>query len=121
MNALEVGTRLVELFSQCRNHEAVDTLFAPDVVSIQAGAMPGMATEVCGLDALRTVVKWWSDNHTVHSVSVRGPLQYDHRFIVRFWYDVTNKHCNRRFQTGWASLFTVENGKIHEEYFCATG
>src|SRR3954463_7020760 len=41
MSTLEVGKKLVELCSQSKFVEAIDSLYAPNVVSIEAAAMPG--------------------------------------------------------------------------------
>ena len=36
MTTLEVGKKLVELCKQGKNQEAMDTLYAPDIVSVEA-------------------------------------------------------------------------------------
>ena len=42
MNTIEIAKKLVELCKQGRNMEALDILFADDVVSVEAVAMPGV-------------------------------------------------------------------------------
>jgi ketosteroid isomerase-like protein len=122
MTTLEIGTKLVELCKQGKNHEAMETLYAPDVVAVEAAAMPGMPAETQGLDKVRAKSKWWADNHTIHSASVEGPWPNGDRFAVRFSYDITNKPQNRRMQMDEIALFTVKNGKIvREEFFYVTG
>jgi hypothetical protein len=122
MTALEIGKKLVELCNKGQNQVVTETLFSPDIVSVEAASMPGMQREVRGLEALAAKGKWWSDNHTVHSAKHEGPWPNGDRFIVRFTYDVTNKPANRRSTLDEMGLFTVENGKIvREEYFYVTG
>jgi len=121
MTTLEIGKQLVELCEKGQNQVVMETLYSPDIVSVEAAAMPGMAQEVRGLEGVAAKGKWWTENHTVHSAKHEGPYPNGNRFIVRFTYDVTNKPSNRRFQMDEMGLFTVENGKIvREEYFYAT-
>ncbi len=122
MKTLEIGKQLVELCKQGKNHEAMETLYARDIVAVEAAAPPGKSAEARGLDAVLAKSKWWTDNHTVHSASVDGPWPNGDRFIVRFSYDVTFKPDQRRFQMDETALFTVKDGKIvREEFFYVTG
>jgi ketosteroid isomerase-like protein len=122
MNTLEVGNKLVELCKQGKNHEAMETLYAKDIVSVEASAPPGTSAEVRGLDAVLGKSKWWADNHTVHSAACEGPYPNGDRFIVRFSYDITNKPANKRMKMDETALFTVKDGKIvREEFFYVAG
>lgn len=122
MTTLEVGKKLVELCKQGKNQEAMDTLYAPDIVSVEAISMPGLPAEARGREAVLAKGKWWNDNHTVHSATTEGPWPNGDRFVVRFTYDVTNKPSNQRFTMDEAALFTVKDGKIvREEFFYVTG
>ena len=49
MNALEVGKKLVDLCKQGKNEEAIEALYSPDVVSVEAGAPPGQSPETKGI------------------------------------------------------------------------
>jgi ketosteroid isomerase-like protein len=121
MTTLDVGKKLVDLCKQGKNHEAMETLYAPDIVSVEARAMPGLGAEARGREAVAAKGKWWNDNHTVHSANVEGPWPHGDRFIVRFSYDVTNKPSGKRFQMDETALFTVKDGKIvREEFFYVT-
>lgn len=44
MNTIEIAKKLVELCKQGRNMEALDILFADDVVSVEAVEMPRVRT-----------------------------------------------------------------------------
>jgi ketosteroid isomerase-like protein len=122
MTTLEIGKKLVELCKQGKATEVKDTLYAKDIVSVEAGAPPGQSAESRGLEAVQAKGKWWQDNHEIHSASVEGPWPHGDRFIVRFTYDITNKPQNRRMQMDETALFTVADGKIvREEFFYVTG
>jgi ketosteroid isomerase-like protein len=123
MTTMEIARKLVELCKQGKNAEALDTLFADDVVSVEAVAMPGgAAQEAKGLAAVRAKGEWWVNNHEVHSASVTGPWPHGDRFIVGFEFDVTNKPSGKRMKMAEAALYTVRNGKIvREEFFYDAG
>ena len=122
MNAFEVGKKLVELCKQGKNDEAMETLYAPDIVSVEAADMGALGRESRGYEAVQQKSKWWSENHIIHLQEVEGPYPHGDRFIVRFKYDVTNKPANRRIQMDEMGLFTVANGKVvREEFFYSTG
>lgn len=121
MSAMEIGTKLVELCRQGKNHEAMETLYAEDIVSLEAMSMPGMPAEMRGIAAIVAKGKWWAENNEVHSAAVAGPFPNGDRFIVRFTYDVTFKPTGKRQTMDEMALFTVANGKIvREEFFYTT-
>lgn len=114
MTPLEVGQRLVELCRQGKNVEAIQTLYADDIVSVEAGAPPGGDPVSLGKAA------WWTDNHVVHSASSDGPYPHGDRFAVRYTYDVTFKPRDQRFTMNEVALYTVKDGKVvREEFFYA--
>lgn len=122
MSTSEVGKKLVELCKQGKNEEAMKTLYASNIVSVEAGAPPGQSAESSGIEAVIAKGKWWADNHEVHSASVEGPWPQGDRFIVRFTYDVTYKPSSKRMTMDEAALFTVQDGKIvREEFFYTMG
>lgn len=122
MTTLEVGQKLVDLCRQGKNLEAIQTLYAPNVASVEAMSMPNMPAEINGIEAVLGKTQWWIDNHEVHSAATEGPFPHGDRFIVRFTYDVTNKPSGQRHKMDEAALFTVADGKIvREEFFYVTG
>jgi hypothetical protein len=123
MNALEVGKKLVELCKQGKNEEALATLYAEDVVSVEAGAPPGQSPESRGIAAVKAKSAWWNENHIVHSASALGPFPHGDRFAVHFTYDITAKHIgNQRMTMDEVALYTVKDGKIaREEFFYTMG
>ena len=118
MNTIEIAKKLAELCKQGRNMEALDILFADDVVSVEAVAMPGTQQEIKGLAAVKGKHEWWLANHEIHSASVTGPWPHGDRFVVGFQYDVTNKPSGKRMKMDEVGPYTVRNGKIvREEFF----
>lgn len=124
-STLEVGQKLVALCRAGKNLEAVDTLYAPDVVSVEAMGDPSMPARTEGIDAIRGKNRWWLDNHEIHSGEAFGPFPHGDRFIVHFKFDVTAKSgpmAGKRMQVDEAALYTVRDGKVaREEFFYHMG
>jgi SnoaL-like domain len=124
-SALEVGKKLVELCKQHKNVEAMDTLYSPKIVSIEAGGPPGKDPKSEGLAAVKGKADWWQANHEIHKSEVSGPWPHGDRFIVRFSYEITPKigpMAGKRFTMDEAGLYTVKDGKVvHEEFFYSMG
>ena len=122
MNVNEIGTELVALCRQGKNFEAIEKFYSPDVVSIEAMAMPGMGQTQTGIEAIIGKNTWWVENHEMHGGDVQGPFPHENRFIVFFKFDVTPKHTGKRMTMEEMGLFTVENEKIvKEEFFYSMG
>jgi len=121
MNTLDVGKKLVELCKQGKAMEAVDTLYAPNIVSVEAAAAnPNIPQRVEGIKGVRGKSEWWVKNHEVHGGTAEGPYPHGDRFIVRFKFDVTptsGPMKGKRMQLEEAALYTVKDGKIVQEEF----
>jgi hypothetical protein len=119
-DALNVGKKLVDLCRKGKNVEAVEALYAPNVVSIEAMETPNMPARQEGLPAIKKKNEWWIQNHEIHSGETNGPWPHGDRFIVHFKYDVTAKTgpmAGKRMQMEETGLYTVKNGKITQEEF----
>lgn len=121
----EVGKKLVELCRAGKNLEAVDTLYADDIVSVDAIGSPGMPAQMEGIKAVRGKNEWWLANHTVHSHETHGPFPHGDRFIVHFKFDVTanaGPMAGMRMVMEEGALYTVRDGKVaREEFFYHMG
>jgi ketosteroid isomerase-like protein len=118
MATKEVADKLVSLCSKGKFDEATDALYSPDIVSMEAGAPPGMSRESKGLAAVKAKGEWWINNHEVHSVTVEGPLVAGSHFAVTFKMDVTFKPEGKRFTMEEVAVYKVADGKIvYEEFF----
>ena len=119
---MDIAHKMVALCREHKNEEALRTLFASDMVSVEAGGPPGMDRTSHGVEAVIAKGQWWVNNHDIHSATITGPWPHDDRFIVGFEYDVTFKPEGRRFVMSEAALYTVKDGKIvREEFFYAMG
>ena len=119
-NTIEVGKKLVELCSEGKFMDAVDTLYSPNIVSIEACSGPSMPARVEGLAAVKAKGDWWTANHEIHSGKTEGPWPHGDRFIVHFTFDVTPKAgpmAGKRMTIDEAGLYTVKDGKIVQEEF----
>ncbi len=122
MSASEIGKKLCNLCKEGRNLEAIDSLYSPGIVSVEAAPMPGMPQTMEGIDAVRGKTEWWYANNEVHDGSVSGPYPHgENRFAVHFAMDVTSKESGERTNFEEIALYTVSDGKIvREEFFYGT-
>ncbi len=124
-DTMTVGKKLVELCREGKNQEAMETLYSPDIVSIEVAGSPDMPARMQGMDAVKGKGEWWVNNHEVHGAEINGPYPHGDRFIVRFKYDVTAKAgpmAGQRFFMDEAGLYTVKDGKVvQEEFFYSMG
>jgi hypothetical protein len=125
-DTLAIGKKLVEFCKQGKNIEAVEALYSPEIVSVEAmSGGPEIPARMEGIDAVKGKNQWWLDNHDVHSSEAEGPWPHGDRFIVRFKYDVTSKAgpmAGHRMNLDETALYTVKDGKIVlEEFFYDMG
>ncbi len=121
MTTLDVGKKLVELCKQGKYLEAIDSLYSPEIVSVETCSMNGMPGEMHGKKTVRGKTEWWLANHEYHSGEIRGPFPNGDRFTVYFKADVTNKQNDKRSTIEEIALYTVANGSIVHETFFYTG
>lgn len=117
MNTEEVAQKVVELCRKQAWMEAINTLYANDIVSVEASGMGGGSPESRGIDAVRGKSQWWIDNMQVHSAKVSGPFVAHDRFVVQYDVDVTDKNSKKRMQMSEVGVYTVKDGKISREEF----
>jgi hypothetical protein len=120
-DTLTVGKKLVSLCREGKIMEAVETLYGPEIVSIEAASGgPSMPARMEGIEAIKGKNNWWIQNHDVHSATAEGPYPHGDRFIVHFKYDVTSKAgpmAGKRMNLDETALYTVKDGKIVQEEF----
>ena len=122
MNTQEVANKVVELTRKHAWREAIDSLYAKDIVSVEAREMEGGSSESRGIDAVRGKTDWWEKNMEVHSAKVSGPFVAHDRFVVQYDVDITDKNSKERMQLSEVGVYTVKDGKIaHEEFLPYTG
>ena len=116
----EVGRKLVDLCRKGKNVEAVNTLYSPDIVSVEAMAGPEIPSEMRGIDNVVAKNKWWYENNEIHHASAEGPFPHHDKFAVIFHYETTAKEGPRKGQRAKfeeVAVYTVKDGKIVKEEF----
>lgn len=116
----EIAEKLVAFCKAHNDEGSLNTLYADDVVSVEAEPMSGSDTaEIHGLEGLRGKHAWWNNTMEMHSSSVDGPYMHgDDRFGVIFEMDVTNKETGERMEAKELGVYTVKDGKVvREEFF----
>jgi ketosteroid isomerase-like protein len=114
METMEVAEQLVALCRDGRNIEAIETLYAEDVVSHEVREP---MQRVAGIEAVMEKAQWWQGAHEVHSALVDGPFPHGDQFAVRYSFDITHKESGNRMQMDEVALYTVRDGAIVEEKF----
>jgi SnoaL-like protein len=112
-----VAEELVAFCRTGRNMDAINTLYSPEIVSVESMGNEQMPREMKGIDAIRQKNKWWSDNNEVHSATVDGPFVGEDKFAVYYNYDVTFKPTGKRTPMEEMALYTVKDGKVVREQF----
>ncbi len=115
-----VATIANELVALCRagkNLEAIDRLYASDILSIEPVGSPEMPAEIKGKEAVRGKNAWWFENYEVHRADVQGPFIGEKQFAVSYDFDVTNKATGQRNAMIEMALYTVKDGRIVQEQF----
>jgi len=117
MDTTEVAKKVVELTRRQAWKEAVESLYAKDIVSVEARADEEGSSETRGIDGVRGKVDWWINSMETHSVKVHGPFVAHDRFVVQYDVDVTDKSSKNRMQISEVGVYTVKDGKIVREEF----
>ena len=117
MNTEEVATKLAEYCRKGEWMQAVNDLYAKDIVSVEPREMENMPAEMRGIDQVRGKTEWWEKNMQVHSAKVTGPFVARGTFVVQFDVDVTDKASNKRMQMSEVGIYTVKDGKVAREEF----
>ena len=77
-----MANKVVELTRKQAWKEAIDSLYAQDIVSVESQGMEDGSPESRGLEAVRAKTDWWVNNMQVHTVKVSGPFVAHDRFVV---------------------------------------
>src|SRR5439155_27030082 len=117
MNTEEVAKKLVESCRQGQWMQAVNNLYAKDIVSVEPRTMEGMPAEMRGIDQVRGKTEWFMNNHEIHDSKVTGPFVARDTFVVQFDIDVTEKGSKERMQMSEVGVYDVKDGKVVREEF----
>ncbi|HEV7837255.1 MAG TPA: nuclear transport factor 2 family protein [Gemmatimonadaceae bacterium] len=112
-----VAEELVSLCRTGRNMDAINTLYSPDIVSVESMGNEQMPREMKGIDAVKQKNQWWGQNNQIHAATVDGPFVGEDKFAVYYNFDVTSKPTGERNSMEEMALYTVKDGKIVREQF----
>jgi hypothetical protein len=113
----EIAEKVVELVRKQAWHEALDTLYDKDIVSIEAYSGASGSPETRGTDGVRGKIDWWVKAMEIHSFRANGPFVAHDKFIVQYDADITEKSSGERRQISEVGVYTVKDGKIVREEF----
>ncbi len=117
MTVQEVADRLVALCREGKNVQALDELYADDIVSTEPYGDENMPAEIKGIAAIRAKTDWWYANFEWHGGDVSDPIVGDTHFAVSFSMDVTEKKTGQRSQMSEIAVYEVVGDKIVAERF----
>ena len=120
MTTTEIAAQLVALNREGRFLDAVSTLYADDIVSVEAVDYKGLGREMHGKDAVLGKNVAWFDDNQVNGACVTGPFVSPEKFAVSYSFDWTRRASGERVEFTEVAVYTVVDGKIaHEEFFYA--
>ena len=119
MSLQTVASKFVELCRQGKNFDVMRTMYAPDIVSVEADGK-----ETAGQGPVIKKSEDWVADKTFHGETVAGPFfngATPEQFTVYLTLDVTPKSTGRRITLEEVSVYTVKNDKITREQFFYDG
>lgn len=117
MSIQTVARKFVELCSQGKNFDVMETMYAPTIVSVEGGG-----EETAGQQPVIQKSRVWQGNNTIHGEKVRGPyFNGPNQFAVHFTFEVTPKATSRRITLEEVGVYTVKGDKITREQFFYDG
>lgn len=115
---LATAERLVAACREGREAEGLDTLYAPDCVSVEP--TPGPQAEARGLAAIRAKHAWFEGAFELTEASVEGPFPHgEDRFAVIFGMALTDRASGAHTRMREVAVYSVDDaGRIvREEFF----
>ena len=119
MSVRTVGKQFVDLCRQGKNFDVMETMYAPDIVSVE-----GDGKETAGQGPVIKKSEDWVSDKTFHGETVAGPFfngANADQFVVYFTLDITPKSTGRRVTREEVAIYTVKNDKITREQFFYDG
>lgn len=120
-----VGREFVEMCNQGKFFDVMETMYAPDIVSVEASGV-----QVAGKAPVIQKSRDWQAKNTVHGGKVDGPYFDDTnaaadrssgQFAVHFAFEVTPKATGQRVSLDEVGMYTVKDNKITREQFYYDG
>jgi len=112
-----VARELVELCRAGRNLDAINALYAPEIVSLEPAGNDQFPARTTGIDAIRKKNQWWFDAFEVRRHEVEGPYINGDQFAVKYIFEATEKKTGTQQDLAEIGVYTVKDGKIAQERF----
>src|SRR5262252_2997417 len=115
MSLRTVASKFVELCRQAKNFDVMHTLYASNIVSVEADGK-----ETAGQGPVIKKSEDWVSDKTFHGETVAGPFfngATPDQFTVYFRLDVTPNSTNQRITLEEVGVYTVKNDQITREQF----
>lgn len=121
MSLQSLARQFVDLCNQGKNFDVMKTMYADDIVSVEADGR-----EVKGKEAVIGKSAAWAGANEIHGGKCVGPYfsaqnVEDGQFAVTFHFEVTPKSTGKRVALNEVGLYTVKGGKITREQFFYEG
>lgn len=118
MSLQSVARQFVELCNQGKNFVVMETMYAPDIVSVESGGV-----ETAGQAAVIKKSADWAAKIDIHGEKVLGPYFFGvDQFAVHFTFEITPKSTGVRVTQQEVGVYTVNpDGKIIREVFYNEG
>jgi hypothetical protein len=118
MTTKEVADKLISMCREGKNIQAVEELYADNIVSKE---MPGYPQEITtGIKAVHKKSEDWLANlQEFHGGDISDPVIAGNHFTTKMTFDATFKEGGRQ-QMEEVCVYEVENGKIVNEQFFYT-
>lgn len=117
MNVHTVAEQFVELCNQGKNFDVMQTMYAPDIVSVEPNG-----EETSGKTPVIQKTERFQSQNPISGETVRGPFfNGPNQFAVHFTFEVTPKATGQRITVEEVGIYTVKDNKITREQFFAGG
>lgn len=120
MTTQQVADRLVQLCREGKNLQAIDELYADDVISIEPKGHPHEVTT--GKQNVRKNTQGFDDSVAeMHGIYASNPIVYGNHFAFTLDIDATYRERGR-VRMGELCVYEVKNGKVvYDEFFYNIG
>jgi len=117
MSIQALANQFVEMCNQGKNFDVMKTMYADDIVSVEAGG-----GETKGKIPVIQKSERWASGLTIQGEKVLGPyFSGSDQFAVHFTFEVTPKATGQRVTQQEVAVYTVKDGKIVREQFFNAG
>lgn len=117
MSLQTIAGQFVELCNQGKNFDVMQTMYAPDIVSVEPGG-----EETAGKTPVIQKSERFQAQNPISGEKVRGPFfNSPNQFAVHFTFEVTPKATGQRITVEEVGVYTVKDSKIMREQFFSEG